>query len=140
MAKQCYFEQMIKSMGENFINLVTPDKIQNAAKKVAREMVKGEINYQVYGKYIMDPKFLDNFIIALTNEVETDSLYYNAVLLYRQTYPDYPNINIQLNHLGILCNVYSTILNRLYMIRETGNIGCLVDITAMLYQYRTHLG
>lgn len=134
-----YFKQMQDRYGENFISLITPEQIQTGAKRIVKELIKADFDLEKVGNYFLDLKFLDNMIIAISNELETTSLYYNAVSFYKNYYPDYPNIGIQQSHLFILCQIYSTVLGKLQSVKNTGNIGYLADTSALLYNYRNHL-
>ena len=139
MAKNNYIKMMVNQYGEGWIVSLKPEDIQRAGKRLVKELVKGDIDFQEYGNYFLDLKFLDNFIISCQNELEAYNLYYQAVSFYKQYYPQIPNIGIQQSHLQILCNIYSTILQKLQIVKSTGNIGYLADTSALLYQYRNHL-
>lgn len=139
MAKNNYIKQMMDTFGENWIAALKPEDIQRSGRRIVKEMVKGDYNYQELAKYFLDLKFLDNLIICVQNELETYSLYYQAVSFYKQYYPSIPNIGIQQSHLSTLCNIYATILSKLNIVKSTGNIGWLADTSALLYSYRNHL-
>lgn len=139
MARNNYIKQNIATYGDGWIVCLRPEDIQRSAKRVAKELVKGDFDLQNEGKYFLDPKFLDNLIIAFKNELETQSLYLSALTFYRQYYPMANNIAGAINHVDILCRVYSALLNKLNAVKYNGNIGALVDISALLYQYRIHL-
>ena len=49
-AKNSYFKQQIDKFGETFVSLVTPDQIQGQAKRIVKELVKGEIEFEKYGQ------------------------------------------------------------------------------------------
>lgn len=134
-----YIKQMINRFGENWIVGLRPEDIQRNTKRIIREMVTGKIDYQEVGSYFLDPKFLDNLIIAVNNELEINTLYYNAVSFYRQYYPDIPNIGIHENHLNALCYVYYVISSKFTCLKQSGNIGYLADTSAILFNYRNHL-
>jgi hypothetical protein len=134
-----YIKNMINQYGENWIVALKPIDIQRSGKRVFKEMVKGQIDYQELGNYFMDGKFTDNLIIAASNELEINTLLYNALYFYKQYNPQIPNISTQLNHLQILCHIYQTIYNKLNMVKQTSNIGYLYDTSALLYSYRDHL-
>ena len=138
-AKNNYFKQQIDKFGETFVSLVTPDQIQMQAKRVVKELVKGEIEFEKYGQYFLDLKLLDNLIIGINNELDEYSFYNETVAFYKQYFPMTPNINIKENHLQILCYIYRTILYKFQMVRNTQDIGYLSDISALLYNYRNHL-
>lgn len=139
MARKNYFEMNQEKFGENWIVALKPDQIQNAGKRIVSEMVNGQIDYQKYGMYFLDGKFLDNLIIKCSNELEINTLYYRAVSYYNQSFPNIPNVTIHVNHLQCLCYIYNTILNKLNMVKQYHDIGYLADTSAMLYSYRNHL-
>lgn len=138
-AKNSYFKQQIDKFGETFVSLVTPDQIQGQAKRIVKELVKGEIEFEKYGQYFLDLKLLDNLIIGISNELSDYSLYSTAVTFYKSYYPMTPNITVRENHLQALCYIYSVILSKLQLVRSTQDIGYLSDISALLYNYRNHL-
>lgn len=139
MAKNNYIKQMQNAYGENWIVALKPEDIQRAGRRILKEIVKGDFDYEDIGNYFLDLKFLDNIIIALQNDLEMYSLYYSAVSFYKQYYPQIPNIGVQESHLAILCNIYSVVLGKLQTVKMTGNIGWMADASAMLYSYRNHL-
>ena len=114
MAKYNYIQNLIKQHGENWIVNFSPVDIQNrVAPRVFKDMVRGFIDYEKYGKYFLDSKFMTNLIIACTNELEINSLYATSLEFYMQYHPNVPNINIHLNHLKALCYIYNLLYNRL---------------------------
>lgn len=137
--KNNYITNMIRQFGENWIVALKPEDIQRSGKRIFKEIVKGQYDYEQTGKYFLDGKFLDNLIIAASNELEINTLYYNAITFYMQYNPQIPNISVQQTHLQILCYIYNMIYTRLCTVKETGNIGCMHDISAFLYSYRNHL-
>ena len=139
MARVNYIQNMKKQYGDNWINLLRPEDIQRSAKRVFKEMIRNQIDYEKDGNWFNEAKFLDNLIIAAQNELEINTLYYNAVTFYFQYYPDIPNISPQISHLEILCYVYNVILSKLSAVKVTGNIGCLFDTSSLLYSYRNHI-
>lgn len=135
-----YFINMINQFKtDNWIVALKPEDIQRSGKRIFKEMVRGYIDYEKHGKYYLDPKFLDNLIIAATNELEINSLYYRAVSFYWQYYPQDPLVSSQIAHLEALCFIYSTILAKLQQVKVSMDIGYLADISVQLYSYRNHL-
>ena len=134
-----YFKQNIDKLGDAFVSIIPPDQIQTQVKRIVKELIKGDIELEVYGKYFLDLKFLDNLIIGISNELDTNTLLLNAVSFYKMYHPSTPNITLNENHLQALCYIYSIVLSRLQAVRTTQNIGCLSDISALLYNYRSHL-
>ena len=139
MALNNYIKQNIATYGPDWIVCLRPEDIQRSAKRVAKELVKGDFNLQEEGNYFLNAKFLDNLIIAFKNELETNSLYLAALTFYRQYYPAASNIAGAINHVDILCRIYSVLLDRMNGVKYNGNIGPLVDVSALLYQHRNHL-
>ena len=139
MAKKCYFDTMKDQYGENWIVNLRPDDIQRSSGRIFKEMVKGTIDYEKVGMYFLDGKILDNLIIAANNQLEINTLLYNAVTFFQSYYPSYPNIGTQITHLYSLCYIYNTIHEKLKMVKYYENIGYLADISSLLNQYRIHL-
>lgn len=134
-----YIKQMEDQRGENWIVTLRPDDIQNSTKRIVKDMVKGNINYEKEGYAFLDPKFLENLFIGCSNELEINTLNFNACMYYKEAFPYTPNINAHIAHLSKVCNIYDTILPRLSAVKMSGNIGFLVDIPALLYNDRNHL-
>jgi len=138
-AKSNYIDNMIKQYGENWIVALSPEDIQRSSKRIVKEMVRGFIDYEKYGQYFLDGKFIGNLIVAINNEYELNSLHYNALCLYRNTYPMVPNLSIHINHDYVMCIIYGTILQKLQMVENTQNVGWMMDTAALLGQYKAHL-
>ena len=134
-----YIDNMVKQFGDDWLVTVNPDNIQRSAKRIVRDMVKNSIDYEVHGKYFLDSKFMENLIIACTNELQEASLHYNALVFYQQYYPQIPTIGNLISHDYCLISIYSTVLNKLNLVRMTDNVGELYDLGATLFQYRNHL-
>ncbi len=140
MAKFNYIQNLIKQNGENWIVSFSPMDIQNRiAPRVIKDMVRGFIDYEKYGQYFLDSKFLSNLIIACTNELEINNLYATSLEFYQQYHPNVPNIGIHVNHLKSLCYIYNLLVSRLSMVQQTSNIGYLADVAALLRSYKNHL-
>ena len=137
--KNNYFKTNIAKFGDTFISLVTPDQIQGQAKRIVKELVRGEIEFEKYGQFFLDMKFLDNLIIGIRNELDDYNLYYTAVNVLRMYNPNIPNITVRENHLAALCYIYSVVLTRLEATKTYQDVGCLADISALLYNYRMHI-
>jgi hypothetical protein len=123
-----YINNMIQQYGNDWVNAMTPDNIQRNAKRIVKDMSKGAINYETQGACFLDPKFMDNLIIAINNELEINTLNYNACSFYMQYFPNTPNIGSHIYHTERLIHIYTTVLNKLNMVKSTGNIGFLADV------------
>lgn len=139
--KNNYITNMINKYGENWIVTTNPEDIQKAGKRIVKEMAKGQFNYEEVGKYFLDGKFLDNIIIFTKNELDSNTLYLNAVDYYAKFNPDAMayDIGIQISRLQALCYIYNLVYNRLCNVRATGNIGYLHDIAAFLNIYARYI-
>ena len=134
-----YISQMITQFGETWVSIVKPEDIQKNARRIAKEMVLAKIDYEKYGEYFLDAKFIDNLIIALQRERDANSLYADSIGLYKIYYPNRPNINNFHNEAIALAYVYNMILYKLDCVKATGNIAFLVDISAYLFNYKNYL-
>lgn len=133
-----YFKQMEQNFGPDWVVGVKPEDIQRSVKRIVRDMVKGSINYETEGKYFLNYKILDNFMIALNNELQINVLYQQALEFYAQYY-QHPFVGVQIDHLAKLNNIYNTILQKLNLVKMYSNIGYLADISGLLYADRNHL-
>lgn len=136
---KCYIESMVKTFGDDWIVAMSPETLQRQGRRIAKDMVRGSINYEVYGKYFLDAKFLENLIIACSNEYEVVSLHYNAMIMYQQYYPFIPNIMAVINHDWCESYIFGTIIQRLNNLKYSGNLGELYDIAGVLAAYKNHL-
>ena len=134
-----FIQQMINQRGQDWIVTMTPENIQKNAKRIVRDIARGFIDYDKCGYIFLDPKFTENLIIAIRNELEINTLNYNACTLYYQYYPATPNITVHIAHLEAVCRIYYTILQKLVIVKMTNNVGNLVDIPGLLFSDRNHL-
>lgn len=150
MAKQCFFDSMMNQYGENWLVGLTVESIQKQADRIFKEMAKGQIDYEKFGQYFLDGKLLENLIIAAGNELEVNTLLCNSLSYYSYASQFDPTvmaatagqtalIGSELSHLQAMCQIYGLIYNKLKTVKETGNIGFLVDIASMLCNVRNHL-
>lgn len=136
-----WIEDQIKRMGEDFIVNMNPEGIQRAAKqRIFRDMVKGNINYEVHGKYFQDPKFLENLIIAAQNELQNNSIVYYALCEYDINHPGNPLVIENKATYHALTVIHETILTRLYWVKNSYyNTGYLTDLASVLFGYRNRI-
>lgn len=135
-----YFSSMIKRFDGNvdFVSLITPEMIQKSAKeRIFREMSKGQIKYEEYGNYFLDPKFLDNLIVAANDELNNNATVCKALEYFDLTFPGDQSVYINRVRYSCLLNIYSIIFQRLSMVKATGNIGSLTDIQYVLKPEQT---
>ena len=134
-----YISQMISQFGETWVSLVKPEDIQKSARRIAKEMVLAKIDYEKYGEYFLDAKFIDNLIIALQRERDANSLYADAIGVCINYWSNRPNIFNFYKEAAALAYVYDMILYKLSCVKSTGNIAFLVDISAYLFNYKNYL-
>ena len=131
-------QQLQQQNGEYWVAHINPDIIQRNAKRIVKEMISNKFNYEQVGNYFLEPKFLDNLIEGIKSELEINTLYFYAVMNYKNICPQYPHISIHINHLDAICKVYKIILDKLYMVQRYQNIGYLSDVSAYLQQYKNY--
>ena len=134
-----YIQMMINNNGDDWIIALRPEDIQRSSKRIVKDMVRGIIDYESTCKYFLDLKFMENLIIGVSNELEINTLNMNACKFYYQYFPQVPNLGTHIYHLERVVFIYSTILERLNMVKATGNIGYMPDINAILFNDRNHL-
>ena len=140
MAKRkCYIESMIAKNGENWVALVPPDSIQKSTKRIVKELAKGMISFDQYGKYFLDNKFMENLLIGIHYELEINTLNYSGCYYYYQAFPQIPNMGSHILHLERVIYIYNVILDRLQLVKSTGNVGYMVDINGLLFNDRKHV-
>lgn len=139
--RQNYFDQSIRQFGDDFIMMLSPEKIQRAAKtRIFREMVQGNIDYSKYGKYFTDPKFFENLFIAAYDECINNTIILSALREYDFNHPGDNRVVIMIGKYQNLVYVYQILYNSLYTMKMNDyNVGILSNVSAMLYQYRNQL-
>ena len=139
MAKNSYIQMMIAQRGTEWLTMIRPEEIQNSTKRIVKDMVKGNIEYEKYGNVFLDLKFMENLLIGVSNELESNTFNYNGCMMLYNAYPSTPNLAQHVNHLSRLVYIYSLIKNKLEMVKAYGSIGYLTDIPGLLYNDRNHL-
>ena len=139
MAKNNYIQMMAAQRGPEWITSVRPEEIQNSTKRIVKDMVRGTIEYEKFGSVFLDPKFMENLLIGVSKELESNTFNYNGCQMLYASYPGTPNLAQHVNHLERLVYIYTVIKNKLDTVKYTGNVGFLTDIPGMLYNDRNHL-
>ena len=139
MAVMNYIVMNENKLGENWVNIVQPDNIQRSTKRIVKEIAKGQIDYEKQGKYFQEMKFIENLIIGIYNELEINTLNYNACSFYFYYYPQTPNLAAHINHLERCIYIYNVILERLQYVKSTNNVGYMVDVQALLLNEKKHI-
>lgn len=136
MAKQPnnYFTSTISRYNnEDFVHFLKPEQIQRSAKeRIFREMVRGQIDFGIYGKYFQDSKFLENILIAATDELNNNIAVNAALEYYDMNRPgDMIIIRNRVKHSNLVI-IYTALVTRLNTVKLTGNIGYLTDLPYVL--------
>ena len=139
MAKNNYIQMMVVQRGSDWITTIRPEEIQNSTKRIVKDMVKGNIEYEKYGSVFLDPKFMENLLIGVSNELESNTFNYKGCQMLYSAFPGTPNLAQHVNHLERLVYIYNTIKYKLETVKYSGNVGFLTDIPGMLYNDRNHL-
>jgi hypothetical protein len=134
-----YFVSMQRRFNrEDFIVCLKPEQIQRSAKeRIFREMVRGQIDYSVYGGYFLDSKFLENLLIAADNELRNNSCVAEALGYYdMHVCPGSALVISNKTRYEQLRYIYSILCSRLNALKLTGDIGTLIDIQYVLADFR----
>lgn len=136
-----YFTFMVRKYNdEDFVRFLKPEQIQKSAKeRIFREMARGQIDYVEFGKYFVDSKFLENLIIAANNELMNNTTIGTALQYYDSCFPGQINVVHNINRYNALCFIFNNILQRLYNVKMTSDIGYLADIQYVLTNYHKYM-
>lgn len=84
--RENYFQQNIAKFGQNFIRSKSVKDIQKDAKRrLFKDMVYGNIDYDEYGIYFTDPQFIDNLIVVAHTLQEEHAVIANGLRLMAGT-------------------------------------------------------
>lgn len=138
MAVKNYFTFMEERYNsQDFVHYLKPDQIQKYAKnRIFYEMFRGDIDYSKYGHYYIDPKFLENIIVAAQDELINNTTIYNALVVYDNAYPGDQNVIKLRIRYNSLAYVYNVLVQKLVNVKVTGNIGFITDIQYVLASYK----
>lgn len=124
----------------NFVVYLKPEQIQRSAKeRLFKEMLRGQIDYSIYGRYFLDPKFLENVLIAAQDELNNNAVILESLRFYDLNYPGISDVVKLIGRHTSLVQIFSVLCGKLESIRVTGDIGVLVDTAYILKPYRNIL-
>ena len=73
--RENYFEMNLKDHDENFINNRSPQDLQkDARKRIFKDMIYGNVDYEVFGKFYTNPNFIDALITTASVEAQKHSI------------------------------------------------------------------
>ena len=140
-----YFTINKQKFGDNFIAQKSAQDIQrDARKKIFKDMVFGNIDYDVDGQYFTDANFLDNLITVAMIEKDVHEVTGRALYEFTVTHGGDPVLatqvaianqkSVQHQHTSF---VLGTLLGAFLTIKNTNmNISCLPAITTAVYPYK----
>ena len=136
--RENYFQVNIKRYGENFIHTKSPKNLQfDAKKRLFKEMVYGNINYDEFGKYYTDPQFLDNLIAIATALFNEHVVIATALGEFAVNHGNNPvAAQLQMIH-SDTASVFEILISQFNAVKMTGyNIQYLMNIVTLCMQYR----
>lgn len=139
-----YFVQNIKERGEDFIHFKSPRDLQNDALKIFRELARGQIDINKYGKYFLDPQFLNCCMQSAWNKYSYHSISQTGVDLYitqlmnQGMMPDNTVISVKEDHKR-KAEAYALIYNSLCAIGQTGDTSTLFVLVSQIQNYKYNL-
>lgn len=138
--KTCWIEEQVAQKGSEWLTRINPESIQTMAKRrIFREMVMGFIDYEKYGIYFQDPKFLENVILAAREELQSNTVVMNALTLMDNTYPGQPEVIKNRTRYERRVYVFEVLYKYLQMVRTNYyNIGYLNDIASILRAFNNY--
>ena len=141
MAKQyvTYLQTLKNNYGDTWYAQVTPEMIQKNIKRIVKEIGKGSYDYQSCGQDFLQPIFLENLIIGISNELEINTLDYMACGYYYNCFPMTPNMGIRVLYHERVNFIYNTILERLNYVKASGNIGYMADVAGLISSDKKYL-
>ena len=82
MARKNYFETNIQKYGEDFLDYKRAEDIQKDSKFIFKDIVYGNINYEKYGTYFTDTRFIEQLIIKSEIEAKKHEIKLEALNQY----------------------------------------------------------
>ena len=97
--RENYFEMNLKDHDENFINNKSVQDIQRDAKKrIFKDMIYGNIDYEVFGNYFRIPNFLDALINVAKVECDKHNITAAALQKFHMDTANAPAYNLYIQH------------------------------------------
>ena len=137
MAKKMnYFQTNIQRFGEDFLDFKKAEEIQRDCKFIFKDMVFGNIDYEKYGMYFMEPRFLEQLIIKSEIDSQKHNLKYMALYEFSIKYN-----NMEASQLAAIeANMFyitNTIHEQLLLVKYNNyNISYLTYLPSKLRDFR----
>lgn len=137
--RENFFQQNINRLGPNFLDSYPLDKLKLDVVKVFRELARGNIDIDTYGKYFYNPKFLESCISTAAqknhfHQVSAEGVY-QLILQNAQIY----NLNDIFEQHKNTANAYGLILMKLEEFKKFGDLICLHELVLNLAKYRYYI-
>ena len=137
--RENYFQQNINRYGSNFLDIIPLDRIKLDTVRVFRELARGSIDIDEYGKYFTNTRFLEACI-------ETAATKYNLHYISAMGVERLIAENVQGYNIGVVyeyhcnaANAYRLINLKLSELRTYNDTSVLTDLVANLGRYRYHI-
>ena len=151
MARKNYFETNIQKYGEDFLDYKRAEDIQKDSKFIFKDIVYGNINYEKYGTYFTDTRFIEQLIIKSEIEAKKHEIKLEALNQYIISNNKMDNHNpLPHDMLQLACDMQQseydlkmimwTLNNYLWKVKfDNYNIQCLLELPAVLKQHRSSM-
>lgn len=131
-----YFTDNISRFGEDFLKQKNPKNLDMDAIRVFRDLAKGKIEIEKYGKYFLDDTFIDALIKKADENFALYDISYKGVSLIpnKDSY-----VQSVLTKHGRSSQAYKIILKYLYDVKELKNYKYLYGLVSNINQFRFDL-
>lgn len=137
--RENYFQKNINRLGPDFLESMALDKLKLDAVKVFRELARGNIDIEVYGKYFYNNKFLE----ACISTAETK---YNFHLVSAKGVNELLKQNVQGMNIFSIYDFHNNAAYAYYLIafklnefRKIGDTNILIELILNLAKYRYYI-
>lgn len=132
-----YFQSNIAKYGEDFIHQKPPRMLQfDAKKRLFKDMVFGNINYDEFGKYFTDPEYVDNLIAVATTMQQEHAITSMALGEFSAMHGDNTATILARRHANV-AGIFGSIVQQLTNVKQSGyNIQSLMYIVTMTAPFK----
>ena len=137
--RENYFQQNINRLGPNFMDSLPLDRMKLDAVKVFRELARGNVDIDIYGKYFLNEKFLE----ACISTAETK---HNFHLVSAMGVNELLTQNVQGQNIYAVYDFHNNAAHAYYLIaykltefRNIKDMYSLSDLVLNLAKYRYYI-
>lgn len=136
-----YFSMNIAKYGEDFLDQKSTSDIQRDAKRrIFKDMAFANIDYEKYGAYFMDHRFVEQLLIVAYDEMNNHRAKYMALLEYDRQHPGDQRVT---SLCALECRLTTAFeIIHMYLLSVKGNgydISCLTCLASQLGQFRNDI-